>query len=108
MERNIRILAFSYLELADAAIAKKQDHDVAAYKAHYEEIQDVYTYLLAALRGLDTLRFKTNSENYDLLYQYLREPGGTHRRADPDRLAGECLPALADTGTADHNSRNWS
>ena len=29
-------------------------------------------------------------------------------RPDPDRLAGECLPALADTGTADHNSRNWS
>lgn len=72
MERNIRSLALSYLELADSAITAKQDHDVASYKESFVEMQKVYTYLLAALRGLDTLRFKANSENYDVLYRYLR------------------------------------
>jgi len=72
MERNIRSLAVSYLELADHAVLAKQMHDVASYKESFEEIQAIYTYLLAYIRGLDTLRFKANSENYDVLYQYLR------------------------------------
>lgn len=72
MERNIRNLALSYLELADSAIEAKQIHNVASYKESYEEIQAIYTYLLAYTRELDTLRFKANSENYDVLYQYLR------------------------------------
>ena len=72
MERNIRHLAVSYLELADGAIKAKQAHDVVSYKESFEELQDIYTYLLAYTRGLDTLRFKANSENYNVLYQYLR------------------------------------
>lgn len=72
MERNIRSLAISWLELADGAVQAKQVHDVASYKASYEEIQKIYSYLLAYMRGLDDLRFKANSENYNVLYQYLR------------------------------------
>lgn len=72
MERNIRSLAVSYLEIADSAVYAKQAHEVASYKESFEEIQAIYTYLLAYIRGLDTLRFKANSENYDVLYQYLR------------------------------------
>ncbi len=72
MERNIRNLGYSYLELTDQAIAAKQVHDVASYKESYEELQAIYGYLLDYISGLDTLRFKTNSENYDTLYQYLR------------------------------------
>lgn len=72
MERSIRSLAISYLELTDSAIAAKQTYDVASYRENYKEIQTIYTYLLAYIRGLDTLRFKVNSENYDVLYQYLR------------------------------------
>lgn len=72
MERNIRSLALSYLELTDSAVQAKQNHDVALYRENYAEIQKVYTYLLAHIQGLDTLRFKTNSENYDTLYQYLQ------------------------------------
>lgn len=72
MERNIRNLAVSWLELTDSAIQAKQRHDVTSYKASYVEIQKLYTYLLAYIRGLDDLRFKANSENYDVLYQYLR------------------------------------
>ncbi len=72
MERNIRSLALSYLGLADEAIRAKQTHQVAAYRENFEELQRIYTYLLAYIRGLDTLRFKANSENYDVLYQYLR------------------------------------
>lgn len=72
MERNIRSLALSWLDLTDQAIQAKQLHDVSSYKASYEEIQKLYTYLLAYIRGLDDLRFKANSENYDVLYRYLR------------------------------------
>lgn len=42
MERNIRSLAFSYLDLADSAMIAKQDHDVASYKESFEEMQKVY------------------------------------------------------------------
>lgn len=72
MERNIRSLAISWLELTDSAVSAKQMHDVSSYKESFEEIQTIYTYLLSYIRGLDTLRFKANSENYDVLYQYLR------------------------------------
>lgn len=72
MEHNIRSLALSYLELADQAIEAKETHQVAVYRENFEDIQRIYTYLLAYIRGLDTLRFKANSENYDVLYQYLR------------------------------------
>ena len=72
MERNIRSLALSWLELTDQAIQAKKRHDVTSYKASYEEIQKLYTYLQAYIRGLDDLRFKANSENYDVLYRYLR------------------------------------
>lgn len=72
MERNIRSLALSYLDLADEAIQAKQSHQVTAYRESFREIQQIYTYLLSYIRGLDTLRFKANSENYDVLYQYLR------------------------------------
>lgn len=72
MERNIRRLAVSYLELADSAVEAKQNHNVASYKDIFEETQAVYTYLLAYIRGLDSLRFRANSENYDVLYRYLQ------------------------------------
>ncbi|MDD3252788.1 MAG: histidine kinase [Lachnospiraceae bacterium] len=72
MERNIRSLAQSWLKLTDEAVLAKQDHDVASYRASYVEIQKLYGYLLSYMRGLDDLRFKANSENYNVLYQYLR------------------------------------
>lgn len=72
MERNIRNLALSWMELTDSAVDAKQRHDVTSYRESFEEIQTIYSYLLAYTRGLDTLRFKANSENYDVLYQYLR------------------------------------
>ncbi|MFR5601750.1 MAG: sensor histidine kinase [Lachnospiraceae bacterium] len=71
LERNIRNLALSYLELTDQAIQAKQAHDVAAYKENFGEIQEIYRYLLDYINGLDTLRFKANSEKYSTLYQYL-------------------------------------
>jgi sensor histidine kinase YesM len=72
MERNIRRLGLSYLELTETAVQAKQDHDVAQYKESFEEIQKIYRYLLEYIRGLDSMRFQANSRNYDVLYQYLR------------------------------------
>ncbi len=71
MERNIRQLSLSWLELIDGAVAAKQAHDVVAYKESYEEIQIIYSYLLEYMRGLDDLQFTANFENYNVLYQYL-------------------------------------
>lgn len=72
MERNIRNMGLSYLELADKAVAAKKSHEVTAYKDDFEELQSIYTYLLSYIQGLDTLRFRYNSENYNVLYRYLR------------------------------------
>lgn len=72
MERNLRNLAESYLTLADGAISAKQARDVDAYKASYRELQSVYEYMLKYIEGLSGLRFQSNSENYETLYQYLR------------------------------------
>lgn len=72
MERNIRNLGLSYLEMADAAVQAKQTHHVAAYKENFEETKKIYTYLLACIQGLDSMRFEANSENYGALYRYLR------------------------------------
>lgn len=36
MERNIRSLSVSYLELADGAVRAKQAHDIASYKESFE------------------------------------------------------------------------
>lgn len=72
MELNIRNMGLSYLELADRAVTAKENHDVTAYKDDFEELQSIYTYLLSHIQGLDTLRFQYNSENYSVLYRYLR------------------------------------
>ena len=45
---------------------------MTSYEASYGGDSELYTYLQAYIRGLDDLRFKANSENYDVLYRYLR------------------------------------
>lgn len=72
MERNLRNLSISYLDQADRAVEAKKQQDVAGYKENFVEISHIYSYLLAYIRGLDTLRFKTNSESYGVVYQSLR------------------------------------
>lgn len=72
MERNIRSLALSYMELADSAIEAKKCHDPSSYRNSFSEIQRIYAYLLSYIGGLNDLSFQANSKNYDILYQYLR------------------------------------
>lgn len=71
MERTLRRLGLTYLDLADQAVAAKQAYDVSTYKQNYEEISHIYEYLINYIEGLDALRFRTNSQNYDTLYLYL-------------------------------------
>lgn len=71
LETNICNLSWSYLDLLDetAAIrAAGQDQ----YRETFAEAGKVHEYLNLYVRSLDTLRFQTNSENYDVIYTSLR------------------------------------
>lgn len=70
-ELNINNLTDSYLALAERCVAEKNSHDVSAYHEDFGQMQKVYQYLLEQLGALDTLRFQANSQNFDILYQYL-------------------------------------
>lgn len=72
IERTFRRLGVTYLELADEAVKAKQSYDVETYKNNYGEISRIYEYLISYMEGLDALRFRTNSENYEILNLYLR------------------------------------
>lgn len=70
-EKNIKNLSLSYLEQADRAVQAKAQYQTDEYKAGYEEVKNIYKYLLAYIRCLNSLRFMANSENYGLLYNSL-------------------------------------
>ncbi len=72
LELNIKMLGYSYVRLVNQAILQKQDHAVLDYQSSYAEIQAVYGYLSSTIESLDVFRFRSNSENYEILYQNLR------------------------------------
>ena len=72
IERTFRRLGITYLALADEAVKAKQSYDVETYKKNYEEISRIYGYLISYMEGMDALRFRTNSQNYETLNLYLR------------------------------------
>lgn len=72
MERSLKKLGLSYLEVANQAVDAKKNYQVEVYKDKYEELCQIYSYLISYIEGLDALRFKINSQNYNTLYLYLR------------------------------------
>ncbi|MBQ8527086.1 MAG: histidine kinase [Lachnospiraceae bacterium] len=72
MERNIRYMSESYIELTGKTIEAKRGRNVEKYKKYYEEATELYLYLGEYLTGLNSEKFRINTESYELLSSSLR------------------------------------
>ncbi len=72
MERNIRHMSESYLELTGKTIEAKRGRNVEKYKRYYDEATELYMYLGDYLSGLNGEKFRVNTESYEMLSSSLR------------------------------------
>lgn len=71
LEKNIRNMSESYLELADETIQAKRGRNVERYKAAFNEELLNYQYIRTAIDRLNNLRFQNNSDNYQIMLNSL-------------------------------------
>ena len=71
LEKNIRNMSESYLELADETVQAKRGRNVARYRSLYEQSAQIFRYITSYIYKLNNLRFHTNSENYQLLLRVM-------------------------------------
>lgn len=72
MEKNIRRMSESYLELTDSIIEAKRGRNVEKYKVLYEKASQLYSCLNTYIYSLNNKQFGNNSENYSALLASLR------------------------------------
>ena len=71
LEKNIRNMSETYLELAEETIQAKRGRNVERYKAAFEEESRKYQYIKYAVYNLNNLRFQMNSGNYEIMLRSL-------------------------------------
>lgn len=71
LEKNIRNMSEKYLELAEETIQAKRGRNVEGYKAAFGEESKNYGYIRTAIYCLNSLQFRNNSENYQVLRESL-------------------------------------
>lgn len=67
MEKNIKNLTESYLNLTGQTIEAKRGRNVEKYKLYYDEATELYTYICEYVYSLNREQFQNNSENYAML-----------------------------------------
>ena len=67
LEKNIRGMSLSYLEIAEEAIQAKRGRNVERYKSAYESGRQIYDYINTYIYELNTIRFSQNSARYQYL-----------------------------------------
>ncbi len=67
LEKNIRSMSETYLDLAEETIQAKRGRNVEAYKAAFAEESQNYEYIQTAIYCLNSLQFRNNSDNYKIL-----------------------------------------
>ena len=72
LEKNIRNMSETYLELTDETIQAKRGRNTERYKASYEEEFQNYQYIRTAIDRLNNLQFQNNSDNYMIMLDALR------------------------------------
>ncbi len=72
MERNIRYMSENYLKLTGKTIEAKRGRNVEKYRAYYDEATELYLYLKDYVSGLNSERFRLNTESYEALSASLR------------------------------------
>lgn len=71
LEKNIRNMSETWLGLADETIQAKRGRNVEAYKAAFAEESENYQYIRTAIYCLNSLQFRNNSDNYQILRESL-------------------------------------
>ena len=67
LEKNIRRMSESYLNQTSETVQAKRGRNIEKYKASYEKELQLYEYINSYIYKLNTLRFRMNSSNYQLL-----------------------------------------
>ena len=65
MERNIKSMGEGYLDTVRQTIEAKRGRNVEKYRVRYELASQQYNYISNYISALNTVRFKSNSENYN-------------------------------------------
>lgn len=72
MERNIRYMSESYLEITAKTIEAKRGRNVEKYKRYYEEATQLHRYLEDYVSSLNNERFRLNTESYTVISSSVR------------------------------------
>lgn len=72
MERNIKNMSETYLDMTGQTIDAKRGRNVEKYRIRYEKATDLYEYIDAYIYGLNIEQFITNSKNYNELSNAFR------------------------------------
>lgn len=71
LERNIRNMSETYLEITAETVQAKRGRNVEKYKASYEEALRHYQYINDNISKLNNLQFKNNTARYQTLQEAL-------------------------------------
>ncbi|AEF80536.1 sensor histidine kinase [Leadbettera azotonutricia] len=63
-ERELYILIYTYLNLADQAVEEKRGRNIAAYTSIYDEMDDLMSYIDNEIETISTERFRNRMESY--------------------------------------------
>jgi sensor histidine kinase YesM len=72
LEKNIKTMSDSYLNLTDETVKEKRGRNIEKYKASYEKTKLLNQYINSFISNLNTEQLKQNSENYQALIVSLR------------------------------------
>lgn len=72
MEKNVKQMSLSYLEITNKTIQSKRGRNIERYKADYEKSSEIYKYINSTIYSLNNELFKNNSNNYELLLVSLK------------------------------------
>lgn len=67
MQKNIKNMSETYLDLLDQAVDAKRGRNIEKYKVKNEEATNMFDYISTYISSLNNEQFKYNSSNYELL-----------------------------------------
>lgn len=72
LEKNIRQMSESYLELTAETVQAKRGRNVEKYKRLYDDTTQLYGYIQSAMDDLNSRLFKNNSQTYSALRRAMK------------------------------------
>ena len=72
MEKNIRSLSETYLQITQKAVEAKRGRNIEKYKEYYEQATLIYAYMESCIYSLNNEQFKSNLKQYDMISATMR------------------------------------